>query len=261
MPTVRERLRPSQAPAAAVSPGGCDVRACPRSRSASGCCCPLRRSRSGCWPWRCSPRCSPASAPCCVRASSTRSRAVTRSRRRASTRRRRGATDASAAGPSTCSSSARSVGVVATLYDGPSRSMRGSPGAHLHLEQDLRVAGIARQQALEVVDHRGRQAGRLDAHVQRRRSDPARRGGRLCLLDLLAGRRERLDGLHDEARLVGVLVIDPAAHEHDRVDAERTLVLGQRLAEDEDLDRIPRGRRASRTSSGRRCACGSSWRR
>ena len=34
---------------------------------------------------------------------------------------------ASAAGPSTCSSSARSVGVGATLYEGPSFSVRGSP--------------------------------------------------------------------------------------------------------------------------------------
>ena len=56
-------------------------------------------------------------------------------------------------------------------------------------------------------------------------------------LDLLGRRLERLDGLHDEARLVGVLVVDAAAHEDDRVDAQRALVLGERLAEDEDLDR------------------------
>ena len=67
---------------------------------------------------------------------------------------------------------------------------------------------------------------------------PARRLGRRLArrLDLLGGRAERLGGLDDEARLLRVLVVDAATHEHDLVDAERALVLRQRLAEDEDLD-------------------------
>ena len=42
--------------------------------------------------------------------------------------------------------------------------------------------------------------------------------------------------LQDHARRVGVLVVDLAAHEHDRVERERLLVGGERSAEDEQLD-------------------------
>ena len=47
---------------------------------------------------------------------------------------------------------------------------------------------------------------------------------------------EGVDGLRDERRAL-VAVVDAPAHEDDLVDAERALVLGERLAEDQDLDR------------------------
>ena len=61
------------------------------------------------------------------------------------------------------------------------------------------------------------------------------------------------------ARLARVLVVDAAAHEHDRVDAQRALVLRQRLAEDEDLDRALEVVERREHHRGRPSSCGSSW--
>src|SRR3954466_6836292 len=125
----------------------------------------------------------------------------------------------------------RLVDAVALPQPQRPRARRRLDGQH-----DLRLACVVAEDVLELLDDRRRQRRGVDAYRQGLRA-LGLQGGRLTRrLDLLDGGPEGLDGLRDERGAL-VAVIDAPAHEDDLVDAERALVLGQRLAEDQDLDR------------------------
>src|SRR3954452_11959812 len=125
----------------------------------------------------------------------------------------------------------RLVDAVAPPQPQRPRARRRLDGQH-----DLRLACVVAEDVLELLDDRRRQRRGVDAHRQGLRA-LGLQGGRLARrLDLLDGGPEGVDGLRDERGAL-VAVIDAPAHEHDLVDAQRALVLGQRLAEDLDLDR------------------------
>src|SRR3954463_8736464 len=125
----------------------------------------------------------------------------------------------------------RLVDAVALPQPQRPRARRRLDGQH-----DLRLACVVAEDVLELLDDRRRQRRGVDAHRQGLRA-LGLQGGRLARrLDLLDGGPEGVDGLRDQ-RCALVAVIDAPAHEDDLVDAQRALVLGQRLAEDQDLDR------------------------
>src|SRR3954466_1556320 len=125
----------------------------------------------------------------------------------------------------------RLVDAVALPQPQRPRARRRLDGQH-----DLRLACVVAEDVLELLDDRRRQRRGVDAYRQGLRA-LGLQGGRLARrLDLLDGGPEGVDGLRDQRGAL-VAVIDAPAHEDDLVDAQRALVLGQRLAEDQDLDR------------------------
>ncbi len=111
------------------------------------------------------------------------------------------------------------------------------PHRGAQLDHHLGLAREAGQHLLELGQDRGGQRRGVEPEAQGVRPDrPARGllGGRRHLL----GRRlEALDLLHDDARGFPVLVVDPAADEHDRVGGQLLAGGAQHVAEHEQLDR------------------------
>ena len=122
---------------------------------------------------------------------------------------------------------------------------RGSPPA-ASLSSPSAVAGSA------VASSRRSQRAAGTAPARRPPSPAASR-------DLLGGRLEPLDLLDDHARPPLVLVVDPAPDEHDRVVDAARRALARACCRRPPARPIPRGRRASRTSSGRPSWSGSAW--
>ena len=102
------------------------------------------------------------------------------------------------------------------------------------------LPGEAGQQLLEVGEHRRGQRGGVEAEPEHaRRHAPSSPPARSRRANVLGRGLEAVDLLDDDARLLAILVVDPAADEHDRVGGERLLAGRERLAEHDQLDRSP----------------------
>src|SRR3954454_13419751 len=81
-------------------------------------------------------------------------------------------------------------------------------GPRVDLEDDLAVAGVVLAQSLEILDHGGRQALRVDAQQQRLGRLGGLDGLRAGTVDLGLGGVEALDALDEERDLAALLVVD-----------------------------------------------------